>query len=231
LPSSDIKVLIQFLSSTERHQALAFSYLGDCFRDNQRTSVRVLSDKRAEFYTAVNKALVSKNEQLLLRALRVLWNMSFQDRAIQGEVLEYVNPAVLLSFVSSHSESVQYRMASLFVNLCHLEPKNHSKFLGADPKIGDRLVRQVLSALDRGNDNLTAQLLSLLGNLASSGLPVLKPEAVDVILERTLFSSQKISMLVTEEVERLCSNIIFAGKPDGEWLDGGFKPRVGQKSE
>eukprot|EP00298_Acanthocystis_sp_HF-20_P017572 c21779_g2_i2.p1 GENE.c21779_g2_i2~~c21779_g2_i2.p1 ORF type:complete len:499 (-),score=154.52 c21779_g2_i2:839-2335(-) len=230
MPSTDIPVLVQFLRSTEQHKSLALKYLADCFRDNQAESMIILKSLRAEYYSAITNALEGTNEQLILLALRALWNGSFGHRQSQYDILVYIKPTLIIGYISSHTESIQYRTLGVLVNLCHLEVENHKKIVSAEPDLGNIFINKTISALRKNNDDLAFKFLSCLANIASTGVLKLHHRTLDRVVEKLIFSPEKpVSEKVTQAAYHLCSNIISEGKVDQEWLTQGFQPRVGQR--
>lgn len=231
MPVDNIDVLLKFLHSTEKHQLQAFRYLGDCFRDNQVRVNRTIRANHDVFYSAVTEALKGENEQLTLMALRCLWNMSYEDLPVQGEIMTFLDPAIILHHMHSGIESVLLRAINVLVNLCHLETRNHAKIIEIDKNLGMVVVGAAVSALARSNNTLAEQALSCLANIASSGFTIVTQQVLDQVVEHFMFSPRPVHTRVLDAANRLCSNVIFKGNPDPKWVARGFVPSLGARGE
>jgi hypothetical protein len=228
IPERDVVTLVRFLSSTDHHKTHALRFLGNCFRDSQLTAVCLVLEFECQFFSALTRCLRSVDEQMVLLALRVLWNSCFTNERMQLAVLTHIDAKDIVRHIKSKSESVQHRTAGVLVNLCHLARGNHVRLLQADEKLGESLANGSMQSYRKGNIILTTELLMCLANLLQGGARIVSQRQIQELSE---FFDNDVPRPITDELSRVFSGFIFDGVPDPQHVERGFRVSVGLKGE
>jgi len=197
--------------------------MGDFARDSTCTNHQLFAGTHIDvFFGRLLRALRSKNENLNLLALRVIWNCSYGDPFAQKIFLERLGAGNILCHLRSNRESHVNRAAAVIANLTHLCRENHAKIVAAQPDFGDILVAQARDILGRGNKDLVVRLFTAGSNIAASGIKFSK----NIVATATEVSTHFLDVhgpAVHDAALHLICNISSRGVEENGWKEKGFE--------
>jgi hypothetical protein len=207
----------------------ACKLLGDIARDDQRKAIEKFLSNRKLVAQLVSSAC-SSNEALQFEALRVWWNLSFNDEACQSLAMHQLGVNFLTSLLQSPNMSLRLRASGLIWNLTQHSEDNRHVFreAGAIKHLGNALAQaeQTVKSAMSPPWGTVQLVLGALANLAMSCSDQLKQDVRLMQVGQNFLAMDLVAPpAVIHQATRLICNVISMGEVDAKWQRNGYSYR------
>jgi hypothetical protein len=238
-----VNSLIQQLASdpsasageVEERRVQACKTLGDIARDDQHKALSKFFSER-KLLVQLAACARSSNETLQFEALRVWWNLSFNDQKAQTVTMEHLGVKLLASLLGTPNASLQLRAIGLIWNLTQHSIDARRVFVeaGVLQMLGTTLHRTVTEVTSSASPawGVLQLLFGALANLALTCSDRVKKHNAIVQAGELMVGMDLVTPpIVQQQATRFVCNLISDGSVDHQWQENGYSYRTSAPRE